>query len=204
MNTGAPLICPPSYCGLPALAVPYIADVEAAVARWASPAVDPDTTIAVVDVFTVFAAMGRESGFGKYLTPSGPAGTGDQGHGRGLMQIDDRRHPGDLLDQDGNANADWVKLTRGDGVPLWQLPGENISRGVWQLSLALKLLGNLPAAICAYNAGVPRAREVLDAVAGSVVSTDALVHALDQWTTGRDYVADVLARREKFMLGKET
>mgnify|MGYP001619443009 FL=1 len=200
-STVSPLVCPPGYRGLPPLAAPYIADVEAAVARWA-PAVAPTDTIAVIDVYTVFAVMSRESGFGRYLVPSGPAGTGDGGHGLGLMQLDDRYHPGDLKDPEGRANADWVRLTRGDGVPLWQLPAENIGRGVWQLATTLKLLGNLPAAICAYNAGVVRAREVLDTVAGSVTSVDGLVHALDQWTTGRDYVADVLRRRSEFLSPK--
>lgn len=36
----------------------------------------------------------RESRGGLALTPPGPAGRGDQGHGHGLMQIDDRAHPG--------------------------------------------------------------------------------------------------------------
>jgi hypothetical protein len=39
------------------------------------------------------AIMDRESGGGRYLIPVGPAGVGDHGHGRGLMQIDDRDRP---------------------------------------------------------------------------------------------------------------
>jgi hypothetical protein len=43
-----------------------------------------------VSPFMLAAIMERESGSGVYLSPTGPTGTGDGGHGRGLMQLDDR------------------------------------------------------------------------------------------------------------------
>lgn len=50
----------------------------------------------------------QESGFGKYLSPQGPGGTGDSGHGHGLFQIDDRSF-GEWLN-----NNDWSDpLTNG-------------------------------------------------------------------------------------------
>jgi len=54
-----------------------------------------------VDPFLIYALGQRESRWGAALSPPGPAGTGDYGHGRGIMQIDDRSW-GDWL----NSN-DW-------------------------------------------------------------------------------------------------
>jgi soluble lytic murein transglycosylase-like protein len=45
-----------------------------------------------VSPFLIAAIMDRESRYGQALRPPGPAGTGDNGHGHGLMQIDDRSH----------------------------------------------------------------------------------------------------------------
>ena len=45
-----------------------------------------------IDAFILTALIERESGSGVYLTPPGPGGTGDNGHGRGLAQLDDRSH----------------------------------------------------------------------------------------------------------------
>jgi hypothetical protein len=60
------------------------------------------------------AIMDVESRFGDALTPPGPAGKGDGGHGHGLMQIDDRTH-GTFLAQ---------KMP--DGTPKWANPYENV------------------------------------------------------------------------------
>ncbi len=43
-----------------------------------------------VDPFLIVAIGERESGWGTMLSPRGPAGKGDAGHGHGIMQIDDR------------------------------------------------------------------------------------------------------------------
>jgi len=48
---------------------------------------------ASVAVAIIWAIGSRESRWGLALSPPTPAGTGDYGHGRGLMQIDDRWHP---------------------------------------------------------------------------------------------------------------
>ena len=63
---------------LPAYAQPYASAILAA------------SKATGVDPFTIFALGDRESGWGQYLSPPGPGGTGDSTHGRGLMQIDDR------------------------------------------------------------------------------------------------------------------
>jgi Transglycosylase SLT domain len=108
------------------------------------------------------AIMDRESAGGKTLSPPGPAGTGDQGHGRGLMQIDDRSHP---------------EFTAGEG---WKDPETNIT-------YAAKLLrslydaggGDLGAAVAAYNAG-PRALKLTDPdviTTGRNYSADVLARA---------------------------
>ena len=43
-----------------------------------------------ISPFLIVAFMERESRSGEALTPRGPGGKGDAGHGHGLMQIDDR------------------------------------------------------------------------------------------------------------------
>lgn len=43
-----------------------------------------------ISPYIIAAIMERESLSGEALKPKGPGGTGDGGHGRGLMQIDDR------------------------------------------------------------------------------------------------------------------
>jgi hypothetical protein len=45
-----------------------------------------------LDPLVLAAIVERESRGGEALSPPGPAGVGDGGHGRGLMQIDDRWH----------------------------------------------------------------------------------------------------------------
>ena len=114
--------------------------------------------------------MDRESGGGILLTPRGPAGTGDGGHGRGLMQIDDRYHKA------------WIDLN------LWQIASENIRYAVTHILLPnLDQLGGIPAAIAAYNASFEKVWEV-------VAEFGQDVDRLDVLTTHGDYVSDVLAR----------
>jgi hypothetical protein len=110
----------------------------------------------------------RESDFGVALNPPGPTGRGDRGHGRGLMQIDDRFH------------GAWVMLTDDAGVPLWKKPEENIAKGAEILSDVRADLADLPplAWICGYNADPDRVRRAAP--------------DFDRVTTGRDYGTDVL------------
>lgn len=124
------------------------------------------------------AAIGsRESQWGLLLTPEGPAGKGDHGHGRGLLQIDDRFHE---FAKSGN----------------WQDPHENISYGINLLaSYADRLrtyyenMGLLKAAVAAYNCGT-----------SNVKQATMNAHDVDFYTTGRDYSKDVLNRAGWFQL----
>lgn len=114
----------------------------------------------------------RESFWGLILTPKGPTGTGDKGHGRGLLQIDDRSHE---FARTGN----------------WKIPRDNMRYGCDLLAdnrAVLKsegLTGRklLIATLASYNAG-------LGAVLG------ALDHAVDvdSVTAGRDYGKDTIDR----------
>jgi hypothetical protein len=125
---------------------------------------------------SIVAAIGsRESGWGLFLSPRGPAGTGDGGHGRGLMQIDDRYHPEFI------------------NSGLWSNPLENIRYAVGQVlnqsyqyldrATTLDGVDLLRGAIAAYNAGV-----------GNVISAVNQGLDVDYYTTGRDYSWDVLNR----------
>ena len=122
----------------------------------------------------IAAIMDRESLGGMALDPKGPTGTGDFGHGRGLMQIDDRAHP------------DFC------GEPyFWADPGENILYGAQILVRNLHALGDVPSAIAAYNCGVHRVERLL------LMSPKPSIAQLDELTTGHDYVSDVLSRLHK-------
>lgn len=94
----------------------------------------------------VLAGMGsQESRWGLALVPKGPTGTGDHGHGRGLLQVDDRWH--------------LQHVSSGD----WQLPHKHIpyaaallrqnidgfARATQQEGLTL-----LRAGVAAYNKGL--------------------------------------------------
>jgi hypothetical protein len=85
--------------------------------------------------FLLAAIMDVESRFGTTLTPPGPAGKGDGGHGHGLMQIDDRNH-GAFLAQ---------KMP--DGTPKWANPYENIkyAAGVYKTAYGYFLKSAGPA-----------------------------------------------------------
>lgn len=90
------------------------------------------------------AILWAESRAGLILTPPGPAGTGDHGHGRGLMQIDDRYHQ-DFTDSES-----------------WKDPRLNILYGAWVLAECVRELGDMKSAVCAYNAGPARVRHCME------------------------------------------
>lgn len=122
----------------------------------------------------VVAGLGsRESGWGLFLEPRGPTGTGDSGHGHGLLQIDDRFHRGFIRSGD------------------WKDPQKNIAYGVAYLAEQLNELSGLDltpqahlrAGLVSYNAGRDDVYRAL-----------RLGHSLDYYTTGRDYSKDVLDR----------
>lgn len=116
----------------------------------------------------------RESRWGKALTPPGPAGKGDYGHGRGLLQIDDR----------------WHEFARSGN---WQDPLENLRYGINLLNQFttyirsnnqhLSTAAIERAGIAAYNCGTGH---VMDAIRMGV--------DIDYYTTGRNYSKDVLSR----------
>lgn len=121
---------------------------------------------------TLLAAIcDRESSGGQSLTPPKPSGTGDSGHGRGLMQIDDRSHSGFLTGKFP------------DGSPLWANAAFNIHYGAWLLGHYYQRAGSWPVAIAAYNAGLAKALEAKNP---------------NDVTTGRNYVSDVLHRQASF------
>ncbi len=122
--------------------------------------------------------LSRESRFGLILEEEGK---GDQGHGHGLMQIDDRSF------------GDWLAAND------WQNPAVNIEKGVEILTgkynyLAGKgVLDDLneadsqQAAVAAYNCGE-----------GNVLKVLQKGEDIDSRTAGGDYSADVLARAARF------
>ena len=134
--------------------------------------------------WSIIAGLGsRESQWGLDLDPPGPEGTGDNGHGKGLLQIDDRSH-------------DFAKWES------WKNPRENIFYGCKVLADSISIIkrrctsesrtvvvsGYDPEqlvryGLAAYNAG-PLA--VLTAIRRGV--------DIDLVTTGDNYSADVLSR----------
>ena len=123
----------------------------------------------------VIAGIGsRESGWGLLLEPPGPAGTGDGGHGRGLMQIDDRSFP---------------EFCAGEE---WKDPEPNVGFGCEVLAekrayirkrLILGADDELRATVAAYNCGQ-----------GNVLKVLARGEDVDARTTHKDYSRDVLDR----------
>ncbi len=127
--------------------------------------------------FTTSVILGigsRESGWGLLLRPRGPEGKGDHGHGRGLMQIDDRWHP------------EFISSGK------WKDARENILYAAGILSnyahhlqarFHLESAGLLRATLAAYNCGLGRV--------GTAIK-DGL--DIDYFTTSRDYSKDILER----------
>lgn len=74
----------------------------------------------------LWAIMEWESRSATALTPPNPAGTGDNGHGRGLMQVDDRYH------------AEWLASN-----PWWE-PRTNIDKGAAILNQKLAFFQATP------------------------------------------------------------
>lgn len=153
------------------------ATLDAASTYW--PAVKSTAIALGLPPATLLAIMWRESCFGIALKPQGPGGTGDQGHGRGLMQVDDRAHRA------------WVQAND------WANPAINIRKGAEVLRDALTKLEAagyhdaqlLSMALAAYNAGV-----------GAVLRAVKAGQPADSVTTGRDYAKWVLERAAELKL----
>lgn len=139
--------------------------------------------------YLLAAICDRESRGGLALTPPGPSGTGDKGHGRGLGQIDDRFHPG------------FVNATDSAGRHLWKQPAFNVLYAAKLLREAVDALGDVPLALSAYNAGVARVKAAVFAVPLPDAQGELLARqrkAADSKTTGGNYAADVLRRRAQW------
>jgi soluble lytic murein transglycosylase-like protein len=154
-------------------------------AQWKD-VVEPCARYYRLDSALVYAVMDRESNGGELLKPRGPGGTGDFGHGRGLMQIDDRAHPFTSCQDD-------------TGRSLWADAWFNVSYACRLLArLMLTFNGDVAAAVGAYNTGAGNVRKALAGVAATA-SLEERVKAVDRYTAGHDYVRDVLKRRAAFL-----
>ncbi|MEL6613965.1 MAG: transglycosylase SLT domain-containing protein [Bacteroidota bacterium] len=117
--------------------------------------------------FSILAAVAsRETNMGQTVTADW---TGDGGHGRGLMQIDDRWHTAFV---DSTANNDHAA---------------NIDYAAGLLATEHRHFGEWAPALAAYNAGRSRVSTAI----GAGQSPDVP-------TTGGNYSADVLARAQLF------
>ncbi len=132
-----------------------------------------------LDPAIVAAIMSRESGGGRLLGKNGcPPGTGDRGHGRGLMQIDDRWHH--------------AFLSIGE---LWKNHAANLAYGCYLLRKNLDIVNKrrpeldaneqFHVAVAGYNCGLSRALRALRRGL-----------PIDHYTAGGDYGSDVMQRAE--------
>lgn len=117
-----------------------------------------------------------EGGLSRYLDKPGPEGRGDQGHGHGLMQIDDRSFP------------DFC------GGPMWRDPSRNVHFGAWVLSRKRQYLSERVddellerATIAAYNCGE-----------GNVSKALAASQDIDARTAHGNYSREVLRFAELY------
>ncbi len=132
-----------------------------------------------LDPAIVAAVVSRESGGGRLLGKNGcPPDTGDGGHGRGLMQIDDRWHR--------------AFLSIGE---LWRNPAANLAYGAYLLDRNLEIVNKrrpqtgpelrLHTALSGYNCGLSRALRALRRGLSP-----------DHYTSGGDYGSDVMQRAD--------
>jgi hypothetical protein len=159
-----------------------------------------------LDPYLIFALGDRESLWGDALSPRGPAGTGDSGHGHGLMQIDDGSFGPWLVSNDWT--NPYVNVKKGAKILKAKLAfftGRSAAKGLTDgqyvtLSAAAAERRGVPpgkypdprpltgkalweAAIAAYNTG--EGNVLMSLVAGKPA----------QFTTAKgDYVADVSNR----------
>jgi soluble lytic murein transglycosylase-like protein len=157
-------------------------DLPPRLARWASQ-FKAAAACFDIDVAIFAAIIDRESLGGDALQPKGPGGVGDKGNGRGLGQIDARYH------------GSFIQACGPDGIALWRDPTFNLMYAAKLLRMNLGVSGgSYPAAIAAYNASLQSVLRVLRSTPPGADKTKAL----DELTTGKNYVSDVLARAERF------
>lgn len=151
-------------------------------ARWAPQFVAAELCYGV-DPLLLAAIIDRESLGGDALKPKGPAGTGDNGHGRGLGQIDDRSH------------VSFLSATFDGGAPLWQDPTFNVMYAAKLLRKNLDRFGDEAAAVAAYNCGPGNVRTALARLPAGASAAERLA-AVDKRTAHGNYASDVLRRRD--------
>lgn len=118
-----------------------------------------------IPLILLLAIASRESRMGLALSADG---TGDQGNGMGIMQIDKRHHPNFT-----NSHSPFDHQA-------------NIDYGAQYLTKLLQQFnGNTARAVAAYNAGPNKVRTAIYAGLPP-----------DSVTTGRDYSRDVLQRKQ--------
>lgn len=144
------------------------------------------------DPLLLLAIIERESAGGEALKPRGPGGRGDGGHGYGLAQIDDRFHPS------------FIAAHGPDNLPLWQEPPFSILHLAFHLHFLERYFDGLMdepmlPAIASYNASKEKVRDRIRSLVPPVPRKQ-LIEALDAITTGGDYVSDVLAKRNRYVL----
>jgi soluble lytic murein transglycosylase-like protein len=97
-----------------------------------------------LDPLLLAAVLEQESNYGQALTPRGPGGKGDAGHGHGVGQIDDRTW------------GAWLKASR------WWDFEVNATKAAEILAAGLKAFpGQLRPGLASYNAGPARVRAAL-------------------------------------------
>jgi soluble lytic murein transglycosylase-like protein len=158
-----------------------------------------------VDPFLIYALGQRESRWGSALTPFGPSGTGDGGHGRGIMQIDDRswgtwiasnnwRDPYTNVRKGAEILNGMIRFFSGkdavagytDGVKVYvdeSAPRFGVDPGTYPDPRPLVGDRLVEAAIASYNTGP-----------GNVLMALAVGADIDTTTAGSDYSADVWSR----------
>ncbi len=161
----------------------YAAELAAAAVATSPADVDPERW-----AFFFAGVIARESGFGAYLTPRGPNGLGDGGHGHGLGQVDDRWNEAEpeisALRLQHIESGDWTDPEK------HLLFCAELLRRLWDQLEQLNLEDErLQATAAAYNAGAPRVLALL-----------AQGLSPDSATTGGNYGADVLTRADTFNL----
>lgn len=136
-----------------------------------------------LDPLLIAAVLDRESRGGLDLTPPGPSGVGDNGHGHGLMQIDDRSW------------AQWLATAK------WWEPAVNISKGAEILNANFvrfeDAFDQTFCAVAAYNCGPGNVHACLKSLP-AWASDGAKRMAIDRRTSD-NYASGVLARRNAFL-----
>jgi soluble lytic murein transglycosylase-like protein len=148
----------------------------------------------------IAAIMWRESMFGLALTPPGPTGTGDGGHGRGLMQIDDRYWTNWLAQNDWTDPYTNIK----QGALIWQ---QKRNFFMSQGSGTVNITAGQAAKLNAVSGPYPDPRPIYDDAAlnqaataaynageGGVLAALAAGMDPDLMTTGKNYSNWVLAQ----------